>query len=323
MPLVVMCGIPASGKTTRAQELERFLKEQCGKSTLLINEESLHINKKDTYKDNFSEKNTRATLKAAVERHLTREVVVIIDSLNYIKGYRYELYCIARSQRTPHCIVLHALSFLSLLFFKSKLQQSRRRAVLASFFSFLPSGDRCCHYFHPLPKQVYCNVPRETARQWNQNREDALNEALFEDLANRFEEPNDRNRWDNPLFVLTPEEPTCLEEVRAALFDRVSKAPNLATIPQKLSDTNFVYEMDKRTKEIVSAILQAQSESAVLGDNIVVPHTTQTVRLVRKLTMPELRRMRAQFQKITQLHPPKSLEEIGQLFVCYINTSLE
>ncbi|KAL6070180.1 kti12, chromatin associated [Balamuthia mandrillaris] len=274
MPLVVMCGIPASGKTTRAQELERFLKEQCGKSTLLINEESLHINKKDTYKDNFSEKNTRATLKAAVERHLTREVVVIIDSLNYIKGYRYELYCIARSQRTPHCI-------------------------------------------------VYCNVPRETARQWNQNREDALNEALFEDLANRFEEPNDRNRWDNPLFVLTPEEPTCLEEVRAALFDRVSKAPNLATIPQKLSDTNFVYEMDKRTKEIVSAILQAQSESAVLGDNIVVPHTTQTVRLVRKLTMPELRRMRAQFQKITQLHPPKSLEEIGQLFVCYINTSLE
>ncbi len=25
--------------------------------------------------------------------------------MNYIKGYRYELYCISRSVRTPHCVV--------------------------------------------------------------------------------------------------------------------------------------------------------------------------------------------------------------------------
>ncbi len=55
--------------------------------------------------DNFSEKNLRASLKSSVERQLSRDVVVILDSLNYIKGYRYELYCIARALRTPHCIV--------------------------------------------------------------------------------------------------------------------------------------------------------------------------------------------------------------------------
>jgi tRNA uridine 5-carbamoylmethylation protein Kti12 len=32
-------------------------------------------------------------------------VTVIADSLNYIKGFRYELYCVARALKTPHCCV--------------------------------------------------------------------------------------------------------------------------------------------------------------------------------------------------------------------------
>ena len=44
-----------------------------------------------------SEKNARASLKAAVERELSKESVLIADDLNYIKGYRYELFCIARA----------------------------------------------------------------------------------------------------------------------------------------------------------------------------------------------------------------------------------
>ena len=44
-----------------------------------------------------AEKNARASLKAAVERELNKESVLIADDLNYIKGYRYELFCIARA----------------------------------------------------------------------------------------------------------------------------------------------------------------------------------------------------------------------------------
>jgi protein KTI12 len=40
-----------------------------------------------------------------VDHNLTTEKIVIVDSLNYIKGYRYELYCSARTVRTPHCAV--------------------------------------------------------------------------------------------------------------------------------------------------------------------------------------------------------------------------
>lgn len=44
----------------------------------------------------------RAALKAAVERAVTKDTTVIADGLNYIKGYRYELYCVVRSAGSTH-----------------------------------------------------------------------------------------------------------------------------------------------------------------------------------------------------------------------------
>jgi len=87
-----------------------------------------------------------------------------------------------------------------------------------------------------------------------------------------------------------------------------------------LSDTNFVYELDKTTKEIIAAILQFQTHS-VLGDYISVPKSQQKVRLVKRFNLAELRRMQHQFVKISQMHPPK-VENIADTFVEYLNTSL-
>ncbi len=55
--------------------------------------------------DSKEEKLTRAALKSAVERHTTRERIVILDSMNYIKGYRYELYCVSRAHSSSRCTV--------------------------------------------------------------------------------------------------------------------------------------------------------------------------------------------------------------------------
>lgn len=61
---------------------------------------------KDTcYTDSRQEKTIRAKIKSDTERYLNEDSVVIIDSLNYIKGYRYELYCVSKHLRTPHCVV--------------------------------------------------------------------------------------------------------------------------------------------------------------------------------------------------------------------------
>ena len=57
--------------------------------------------------DSIKEKTLRSELKGQVLRHLTKDTVVILDGLNYIKGFRYELYCASKSvkttQVTVHC----------------------------------------------------------------------------------------------------------------------------------------------------------------------------------------------------------------------------
>lgn len=48
---------------------------------------------------------TRSALKSAIERRISRDVIVIADSMNYVKGYRYELYCVSRAQATTRVTV--------------------------------------------------------------------------------------------------------------------------------------------------------------------------------------------------------------------------
>jgi tRNA uridine 5-carbamoylmethylation protein Kti12 len=48
MPLIIMCGTPSSGKTTRAKELEIFFTKE-GYNVEVISEESMKINKQKGY----------------------------------------------------------------------------------------------------------------------------------------------------------------------------------------------------------------------------------------------------------------------------------
>lgn len=105
MPLVVVCGLPSSGKSRRTEELRRALAGE-GRAVYVVDDASvLGAQDSTVYGDSGAEKALRAALRAAVERRLSRQDVVILDSINYIKGFRYELYCLARAVRTPLCLV--------------------------------------------------------------------------------------------------------------------------------------------------------------------------------------------------------------------------
>lgn len=71
----------------------------------MINEESLGFSKTEYYKDPINEKILRGSLRSNVEKHLDTESVVICDSLNYIKGFWYELYCLAWNAQTTVTVI--------------------------------------------------------------------------------------------------------------------------------------------------------------------------------------------------------------------------
>ncbi|RHZ60413.1 hypothetical protein Glove_353g10 [Diversispora epigaea] len=187
MPLIIMCGFPSSGKTVCAKKvekyfIERFASQQKTNAVRLINDESLDISK-DSYKDTrIEEKKTRASLKSAVERLISKDDIIIADGMNYIKGFRYQLYCIARAIGTPHCV-------------------------------------------------IYCGTPVKIAKEWNSNRgEESYESNVFDELVSRFEEPDDRNRWDSPLFtVLYNDETIPLDNIWDSIVVKVARPPNLST----------------------------------------------------------------------------------------------
>ncbi|XP_068131929.1 protein KTI12 homolog [Hyperolius riggenbachi] len=104
MPLVLLCGFPCSGKSQRALQLKEHL-EQSGRKVCIVGDHSLGVDKNSVYADSRKEKDLRGALRAEVERKLNKEDVVILDSLNYIKGYRYELFCLIKHAQTPHCLI--------------------------------------------------------------------------------------------------------------------------------------------------------------------------------------------------------------------------
>lgn len=105
MPLLLLCGLPCSGKTTVAQKIATFLREQNDKKVDIINDQVFGLEKNTVFADSKKEREARGLLKSAVQRSLSKDTVVIVDSMNYIKGFRYELYCVAKSTPTPHCVV--------------------------------------------------------------------------------------------------------------------------------------------------------------------------------------------------------------------------
>lgn len=107
MPLIIVAGRPCVGKTTVANRIKaHFEAENIFEEVVLINEESLSLSKTLSYSTSNHEKSLRGALKSAMEHALVKSNrLVILDALNYIKGYRYEIYCTTRTARTPHCIV--------------------------------------------------------------------------------------------------------------------------------------------------------------------------------------------------------------------------
>eukprot|EP00041_Stephanoeca_diplocostata_P032948 m.1074301 g.1074301 ORF g.1074301 m.1074301 type:complete len:276 (+) comp24238_c0_seq13:1609-2436(+) len=272
MPLVMMCGFPSSGKTTVANSIAAAA-QAAGMKVEIVRDTDVGYDPRDHSSSSAQEKPARAHIKACAERQLSSTTIVIVDSLNYIKGYRYELYCAARSLKTPSCVVHVATS-------------------------------------------------DTTSAQWNAKREKPYADDIFKALLMRFEFPDDRQRWDKPCFTIAEgEEPPC-DAILQALTSPDAKGPNNSTKSQPLLAPTQLHDVERVSQTIITALVQAQS-TAVPGDRIAVPETDERVKLVKKTTMSELRRIRRQFTTYTKSHPIEgSVNRIATLFVEFLNNAL-
>eukprot|EP00128_Syssomonas_multiformis_P012248 Colp12_sorted_trinity150504_noHs@23840 len=277
MPMILLCGLPSSGKTRRAQQLADYYRNE-GRTVDIINEEGLQLQRSQAYSSSHEEKMTRGAIKAGVERKLSKESIVIVDSMNYIKGFRYELYCLSRAGKTPHCV-------------------------------------------------LWCDINPEKAKELNSQREgDRYSEEMLNELVQRFEQPQQHQRWDSPLFIVQLEDELPYTAISQAIFERKPPPPNAATETQPLSATNFLYELDQVTQEILTQILEGQKMS-VPGEDIAIAKSNEPFRYTRTVGIAELRRLRREFINFTKTHSAvhtigqSNSRSVGTLFVQYLNNA--
>lgn len=80
-------------------------------------------------------------------------------------------------------------------------------------------------------------------------------------------------------------------------------------------------ELDRVTKEIIAAILEAQKLS-LEGESISVPGTQEKYFLAKKMTMAELARVKRQFINYAKVRAIEDVNKLNSMFVQYLNTSL-
>jgi len=271
----MMCGFPSSGKTQLAEKLKEFLKKEKNSVVTLVSDKDFESDKNVVYADSQKEKILRGNLKATAQRNTTKDSVTILDSGNYIKGFRYELYCATKSAQTPQCV-------------------------------------------------IFCDATKEQALEWNSKRpeNEQYTQDVLEALIMRFEPPVSTNRWDSPLITVHPDKELPLDVIYDALFLKKAPPPNFSTLSQPLSATNFLHELDRVTQSIIKDVMSAQ-ETAVPGDNILIPGAADKIHYTRPLSLAELQRTRRQFISFTKTHPVDDHSKIANMFVQFLNNSIQ
>ena len=130
MPLIILTGFPCSGKTSRANELYQKLR-----AATIVSCDTLGHSKLTCHSSAEEEKRCRAAVFAATERVLTRDTTVIVDAMNYIKGYRYQLYCLAREISTPHLVIQCLISHEQALIRNSRAPVPYGRVLLGELIN--------------------------------------------------------------------------------------------------------------------------------------------------------------------------------------------
>ncbi|KAK0646680.1 chromatin associated protein KTI12 [Cercophora newfieldiana] len=333
MPLIIITGLPTSGKSTRAAQLHAYLAERIaalpqaptssppyrlhlisditqGISRAVYDLSTLPAHVRSA---NASEKDARASLYGAVKRVLSPRDIVVLDGLNYIKGWRYQLFCEAKNASTPSA-VLQVGCAVERARGVNEARLRRREAVAAS------GG--------------------EVAQGEGEDAEEPYEPGNWDNLVFRYEEPNPMTRWDSPLFTLIWEDNEArAREVFGRIWDVLAGEakkvvrPNQSTVQRdKDLGGDYLYVLERETQDIVKKILEKQTDE---GGEVGIPRGDGSgedlvVELPgKKVGLPQLQRYRRAFVALSR--GGIGLEAVGKLaatrlresFVGYLNDAFE
>jgi protein KTI12 len=335
--LIIVSGLPTSGKSTRANQLHDYLSKRIADTKYrlhLISDESLSISRTvydlspdkvraHTRSANASEKDARAAIYGAVKRVLSDKDIVILDGLNYIKGWRYQLHCESKAVRTPSCILQIGCSVDK----AREVNENRIRKKEADSNNVAAEGGEAAPAATDSDEALVGSTEPYEPDNWD-------------NLVFRYEEPNPMTRWDSPLFTLIWEDDEAqTTKVFSDLWDAIAGEarkvvrPNQATIQRGREESgDYLYLLDRETSDVVKLIVEAQREGDDV-DEVRIPSGSNELTIYlpagKKVGLPQLQRLRRAFMGLNR--GGIGLEAVGDMkssrlrdmFVTYLNDAFE
>lgn len=344
LQLIILSGYPCSGLTHRAQQIAAsFEKTQetllTSDPPVLKNKYKIHVipthdaaHPRTVYDNARTEKETRGVAYTRARRLLGKDTIVILDGMNYIKGYRYQLWCEAKEAGTSCCVV-HVGTPVDKCVENNDERIRREEGKKGEHGEGEENGSTTSA---PSKEDIEGKEPGQEGDAEEPYPPDLLHNLIF-----RYEEPSPHSRWDKPLFTvpwfdpeppiadiwtaltgiphpslqtespspnptpsLTSDQPTqpsdtaSIATLRTGLTGTTAGGrglptrsrikPHAATVQPAQTGTNDLYNLEKRTSAIVTAIrnftLATPSAEAALaqssspdGISITVPESETPV----------------------------------------------
>ncbi|KAL2855002.1 chromatin associated protein KTI12 [Aspergillus pseudoustus] len=268
MPLIILTGYPCSGLTHRANQLAVGLEE--AQSTLFetgvipsskprykINIVSTHDNvnyPRTVYDTARTEKEARGLAYTRAKRALGRDSFVILDGMNYIKGYRYQLWCEAKAMGTTCCVV-HVGTPTDQCVANNeeriRRKESRAQAQSQSQSQSNEHADKETSSSDDPTTDQPSSSPSTTAEESDPYPPDLLNNLIF-----RYEEPSMHSRWDKPLFTVPYSDAT---PPIAEIWTALTGLPHPSTLTQSPDEPSAVSQL---TTALDSTTLSSAASTA-------------------------------------------------------------
>ncbi|KAL5110257.1 hypothetical protein TcWFU_004511 [Taenia crassiceps] len=311
MPLILLCGYPCSGKSVVATRLASLLSEQdldCVVKviseadiarTISPNDCSEQDSRITIFANASLEKQLRSQIKSQTGRILSRKkgssaLCVLVDANNYIKGYRYEMYCLAKATRQQQAIVYCTTS------------EATCRA----------NNARATRY----PEELFTDLVNRFERPNGTSRWD---NPLYEICLPEVDGPLDPEEELNQLI-----EDLASRVIHDLLQSNVKVKPNQSTVPSKSSAADYIQVVERATSNVISLILAAQSrgdKKVALPDQEGVVLQLADQETWTPATLAKAKRHFIAFVRSglgagadATVTRRANVDEIGVLFVCFL-----
>nr|CDJ82454.1 Chromatin associated protein KTI12 domain containing protein [Haemonchus contortus] len=300
MPFLLVTGHPASGKSTLVNRIQEYFVSK-GKQIVIVRDDDYLDFHRSDYGNSTKEKDQRSYLRSCVQKSLTQDTVVVCDGLNYIKGYRYELFLIAKLCKTTFA-VLHCHAEISTCKWLNEQKNDDARYEESTLTELI------ARYEKPDPRNRWDSPLYEI----KVGRSDKRPEEAPDDMGINLEHPS-------PKFVDIP-----FSDIFSWMCEGKALTQNQSTQVVPTAPINFLHELDRVTQEVTNEIIQAQ-RNVVVGQHVVITSfdpDPNKVMVSRTRTLAELTRLRRQFINMSKANPIDSKSKIASLFIHYLNSNV-